>query len=109
MADFKKDHPDIPLNTFIEEDVPVQKIKFDSDTKKISRVTELEKKKVMYIEAPYKKMRCQPGTHIFKVLDTHKYLFGCVNCKYKTKVNPVYFSFDSKTGYLTSKTSGNRV
>lgn len=109
MSDFKKDHPEIPLNTFIEEDIPVQKIKFDIETKKITRVTELEKQRTMYIEAPFKKLRCQPGQHVFRVLDNHKYLFGCKSCKYKVRVNPAYFSFDSKTGYLTSKTSGERV
>ena len=109
MSDFAKDHPNTPLNTFIEEDIPVQKIKFDPETKKITRVVEMEKQQTMYVEAPLKKIRCKPGTHVFRVLDKNKYIFICKNCRYKTRVHPAYFSFDEKTGSLASKTTGEHV
>lgn len=103
-ADFPK-----PLNEFIEEEIPVQKIHFDPETKKVSVMTSMEKQKVMYIDAPPQKMRCKDGDHVFKCVDNHRYIFTCTNkgCHYSRQVYPTTYKFEN--GKLIHRFTGKVV
>lgn len=109
--DFKK-----PLGQWTEEEVPVERYSYDPEKKRITRTTEMEKRKVMYIHAPKEKYRCKEGEHVFIVVDTHKYIFRCINCRYNRQVYPTTYRFvrasedpHNKTGYLIHKVTGLRV
>ena len=103
------DAKDFPkkLNEFIEEEIPVQKINFDPDTKKTSIITTMEKQKVMYIDAPVQKMRCKDGDHVFKSIDPHKGLFSCTKCRFSRQVYPSTYKFEN--GKLIHKFTGKIV
>jgi len=107
--EFRKNNPNVRLGEFTEEDVPIEKIKFDPDTKKLSIVTQIEKRKVMYIEAPKEKIRCRDGEHIFKVVDKHRYIFTCTNpgCHYSRIVYPSTYKFEG--GKLIHRVTGKVI
>lgn len=98
---------DKPLNTFIEEEVPVKKNRFDPQSGRITSVTQMEKVKTMYIDAPAVKHRCKDGEHVFKCVDNHRYIFSCLNCRYSRKVYPTTYEF--KDGKLIHRITGNIV
>lgn len=102
--DFKK-----PLGQWTEEEVPVERISYDPRRKTFSKITEMEKRKVMYVHAPKVKYRCKSGEHIFKVVDIHRYLFNCINCRYGRQVFPTTYKFNKDTGALIHKVTGERV
>lgn len=108
MSDFTKDTGK-PLDEFIEEEIPVQKNKFNPVTGKVFTSYDLEKVKTKYIEVPYEKIRCKDGEHIFKIKDVHKWVFSCENCNYSRKVYPVTYRYDEKTGGLFHKITGDRI
>jgi len=103
VSDFDK-----PLDTWIEEEVPVtkNKVTFDPKTKtvKVNQVVEMEKQKTIYINATPRKISCPPGKHEWFCKDEHTYIFGCRNCKRTTKVYPVFWRFED--GHLISKVTG---
>jgi len=101
MAD-KQDFP-FPLDTDIEEDIPVRKNKFDPATGKVYSVVELEKQKVRYINAPPEKHRCKPGDHTFIVINLKRSIFGCTKCQYSRMVYPTKYRYDEKTKKLINK------
>jgi ribosomal protein L37AE/L43A len=101
-----KDFPH-PLNEFIEEDIPVKKIRFDANTGKISQVTELEKQKTMYIDAKPEKTRCKSGEHYFKVINTSRGIFKCTKCPFHRQVYPTSYMYID--GKLISKATGKAV
>lgn len=90
-----------PLDTDVEETVPVQKNSFNPDTGRVTSTYQLEKVKTRYIHAPKEKLRCKPGDHIFRVLDNRKWIFGCTICPFAKKVSPATFTFNK--GKLISK------
>jgi len=101
-----KDFPH-PLNEFIEEDVPVRKLHYDQDTKKVSSTVKMEKMKTMYVDAKPEKMRCQTGQHNFKIANSSKGLFRCTKCPYYRQVYPTTYMF--KKGKLIHKVTGRVV
>jgi hypothetical protein len=93
--EFQKNNPNVKLGEFTEEDIPVQGIKFDPETKSVSLTTKMEKQKVMYIDAPKEKVRCKDGEHFFECVDNHKYIFSCKNCHYSRQVYPTTYKFEN--------------
>lgn len=92
-----KDFP-FPLDTDIEEQVPVQRISVDSIDEKtgsarFSVKTVMEKQTVRYIHAPKVKTRCRPGEHVFRPLDTRKGVFGCTLCPFAARIHPANYRF----------------
>lgn len=106
MKDFTKDTGK-PLNTFIEEDVPVQKFRYDPEKKKIFSSYQLEKQKVMYVNAPKEKYHCKSGEHIFHVVNPRKGVFTCDKCNFSRQVYPSTYMF--KNGQLIHKVTGKVV
>lgn len=90
-----KDFPH-PLNEWIEEEVVVQKNKYDKDTGKIYRTHEIEKVKTKYFHAPPERIRCPKNDHYFVSFDPKKWLFVCKNCKTVKKVFPSHKLADGK-------------
>lgn len=91
----------LPLDTDIEEEVPVKKNAFDPKTGRITSNYQLEKVTTRYIHAPKEKLRCKPTTHIFQISDPNRWLFTCSNCPYAFKASPIAYIF--KEGKLISK------
>jgi len=92
-----KDFP-YPIGEEVEEEVPVQRISVDeidelSGKAKFSIKTEMRKQKVKYIHVPKNKLRCKPGEHIFRPLNTKKGIFGCTQCPYSMRVFPTHYKF----------------
>lgn len=98
---FLKDNPHIKLGEFVEEEVPVLKNSFDTNTGKVTSSYQLEKVRTKYVNAPKQKVSCKTGVHSYKVLDVHKWIFGCVNCPYSKKAFPTTHKFID--GQLISK------
>lgn len=98
-----------PLGQWIEEDTVVKGLDFDPKTKTVSVQDKIVKTKTMYIHAPKDKLRCKDGEHVFAVVDKHKYIFQCKNCRFSRKVYPTTYRFDEATGALTHKYTDARV
>lgn len=96
------------LNTWIDEEIEIEKIDFNPDTKSFSKGTHIEKLKVKYLNIPKKKYRCKEGEHVFKPLNKGKYVFGCIKCQYARQVYPGVYKLTPK-GHLISIASGKRV
>jgi len=105
--EFRENNPGIKLGEFVEEEIPVQKVKFDPDTKSVSMITKMEKQKTMYIDSPKEKVRCKNGEHIFKSVDPHKGIFGCTKCRYFRQVYPTTYKFEG--GKLIHRISGKVI
>ena len=106
-----KDFP-FPLDTDIEEQVPVKKLGVDIDedgNAKVSIRTVLEKQTVRYINAPKEKMRCKDGEHVFRSFKPSKWLFACVKCPFVRKVFPTTYRFEQSTGKLLHRKTGIAV
>lgn len=87
-----------PLDTDIEEQVPVRRLQVDSvdektQTAKFSVKTVLQSQTVRYIHAPKSKVRCNSGEHIFRPLNTKRGIFGCTNCQFAVKISPAHYMF----------------
>lgn len=87
-----------PLDTDIEEQIPVKRISIDSiDEKtgaaKFSVKTVMEKQTVRYMNVPKVKTRCRPGEHVFRVLQAKKGIFGCTHCPFAARVQPANYMF----------------
>ena len=87
-----------PLNTVIEEDIPVLKSHLEIDEKthqtKVVNSYENFKQKTIYFDPPKEKLSCKRGQHSWVVQDKHKYLFVCTKCPHKININPVHFKVD---------------
>ena len=105
--DFTKNNPGIKLGEFIEEEIPVQKVKFDPDSKRVSVVTQMEKQKTMYIDAPKEKLRCRSGEHVFRCVDNGRYIFSCTKCPFSRQVYPTTYKYDN--GKLIHKITGKII
>lgn len=106
-----KDFP-YPLDTDIEEHIPVKKISIDeidekAGTAKFSVKTVMEKQTVRYMHVPKVKVRCKPGDHVFRVLDKRKGIFGCTLCPFSARIHPANYMF--KDGKLIHRRSGRVV
>jgi hypothetical protein len=114
MSDQSKDPKDFPypLDTDIEEQVPVKRISIDSVDEKtgaarFSVKTVMEKQTVRYMDVPKTKYRCKPGEHVFRVLDKKKGVFGCTLCPFAAKIHPANYMF--KDGKLIHRRKGTVV
>lgn len=87
--------PPFPLDTIIEEDVPVLKTHMELDEKtnkvKFSRVYEMEKQQTLYTDPPKRRSTCREGNHDWHCTDVHTYEYYCTNCPRKIRINPVDF------------------
>lgn len=104
--DTPKDFPH-PLDTWIEEDIPVKRNKIDPDTGKVTTTTQLEKVKTKYMNVPPVKHRCQDGEHIFRVSDPNRGIFVCTICPYARQVFPTTYEF--KDGKLIHRITGKII
>lgn len=102
----KKDYP-FPLDTFIDENVPVQTHEYHPKTGTISTTVKMEKLRTKYIEAIPQKISCIKGSHDFYQSDKKKWIFTCRNCSLKKKVFPTVYRFDN--GSLINKATGEKV
>ena len=101
-----------PLDTDIEEQIPVKKIGVDIDENgnaKVSVKTVLEKQTVRYINAPKEKYRCKDGEHLFRVFNAGKWMFACINCPFVRKVLPTSHRFDLVSKKLINRRTGQAV
>jgi len=95
MKDFTKE-TGIPLNQFIEEDIPVQHLNYDPEKKRVFSSYQLEKVKTMYINAPKEKHRCSSGQHVFELANQRKAIFSCTKCSFSKKVYPSTYMYINK-------------
>lgn len=99
-----------PLDTPIEETIPVRKVAVEVDDNtgqvKTKIKTVMETQTTTYINAPILKYRCKPGDHRFRVINLDKSIFGCVDCQYARKVYPFKYRYDEKTMKLINKYTG---
>lgn len=105
---------DKPFGQWVEEETPVKSIDVNPDTGKVSVQEKMVKSQSMYIHAPKTKLRCASGTHVFRLLDKHKYLFQCVNCPFVRQVFPTAYRFKIidpvlETGILIHRYTGKTV
>jgi hypothetical protein len=103
-----------PLDTDIEEQVPVKKVQIDEiderkGTAKFSVKTVMEKQTVRYINAPKVKVRCKSGEHVFRPFKPKKWLFACKNCPFVVKVFPNTYKFDESTGKFINRKTGQAI
>lgn len=106
-----KDFP-FPLDTDIEEQIPVRKVSIDEIDEKTGRAkfsvkTVMEKQTVRYMNAPKIKHRCKPGEHVFRVLDAKRGIFGCTLCQFAARIHPANYMF--KDGKLIHRRKGTVV
>lgn len=99
-----KDFP-YPLDTDIEEQIPVRKITVDSideekKTATFSMKTVMEKRITRYMNVEPVKFRCKPGEHVFRVYNAKKWMFACIHCPFVRKVYPSTYRFEKETGKL---------
>jgi len=111
--DFTKD-TGIPLDTDIEENIPVKKITVDEidekrGTARFSVKTVMEKQTVRYMNVPKVRIRCPDGEHVFRILNKPKYLFACTKCPFVRKVYPSTYKYDQSTGKLIHRVTGRAV
>lgn len=90
-----------PVDTWVEEEVPVQKNKFDPTTGKIMTTYDLEKVRTKYINAPKEKFRCKSGEHYFRIFNAKRWMFACNNCPLVKRVFPTKYTL--KDGKLINK------
>lgn len=106
-----KDFP-YPLDTDIDEQIPVKKLGVTLDDKgnaRVSQKTVMTTQRVRYMNVPKVKHRCKDGEHIFKVLDSGKYLFSCTQCPFVRKVYPASYRFEESSGKLIHRYTGQVV
>ncbi len=96
-----------PLDTDIEEKIPVKTVKFDPETKTVRSVYQMETRITRYMNVPKEKIRCQDGDHIFKCVDGGRGIFSCTECPYSRKVYPSTHKF--MAGRLVNKKTGQVV
>lgn len=104
----------IPLDTDIEEQIPVRKVVIDSidekaGTAKFSVKTVLEKQTVRYMNVPKSKYRCKDNEHTYRILAARKWLFGCTKCPFSRRVYPSTHTVDLTTGIIIHKATGRRI
>lgn len=108
--DFLRQNPNIKFGEEVTEQVPVKKVQYNPETKKVTSITELENIKTTYMNIPFEKYRCQDGTHVFEpTYPLTKYVFKCKNCRFSRKVYPVKYKFDEKTGALLNRFTNKRI
>lgn len=94
--DFLKNNPHIKLDEWTDEKIAVPKIKFDPESKKITRSYELETVKTKYLNIPKVKHRCKTGEHDFEVVDVHRCIFSCLKCSFSKLAHPAFYKFKDK-------------
>ncbi len=104
---FKKDHPNTPLNEFVEEDVDVTVINpvVDEKNKRVSFKTDVEKakQKVYYAHSIPRTVVC--GEHFFIPEDPKKYIFRCKNCTFHYKAQVITHKYNPDTGEIVYRHS----
>ena len=91
-------------NEWMEEKIPI-KVRSLDDKGQLQEKTEWHTQKVVYIDAKPTRLACDAGGHNWYVIDTHKYLYGCRNCRRKVIAFPVTYKFDN--GKLIHKATGD--
>lgn len=83
---------DKPINKWITEEEQTTNIvnNFDPLTRKITQEekTETKKVKVIYEETSIDANFCQNKTHIWHVIDSHKYIIKCKRCPLHKHISP---------------------
>ena len=105
--DFIRENPHIKLDQFVDEEIPVQKNSFNPKTGKVFSTYKLEKVKTKYVNAPKEKVSCRDNDHTYRVADTHKWIFACLNCPVAKKALPFTHKFIK--GKLIRKATGRFV
>lgn len=81
-----------PLNKWIEEEEPVERVVkiFDPQTKKLSEETVIEKQKVkvIYEKTVNEWKMCNAFEHDWIVTDSHAYIISCKKCPLKKHIMP---------------------
>lgn len=97
---------DKPLDQDIMEpqniDREVVELDPDSRTFKRVKVTEQVMIKTRYTKASTSKLTCKAGTHFFKMIDRHKYIAGCRDCKKHHILRPDRETID-KNGHIINR------
>lgn len=102
---------DKPLNVWTEEEVEVPTFKPVLNEKEnrieIVQSTTKLKQSTIYVDSKPSTIVCKEHTYFCK--DKGKSLFKCKNCTWHRIALPVTFKFDSDTGILTRRLTGERV
>lgn len=81
-----------PTNKWITEEEEINKVvnTFDPVTKKLAQIEVIEKHpvKVMYEKTILDGMFCPDFTHVFHIIDSHKYIIKCKNCPLHKHISP---------------------
>lgn len=101
-----------PLDTDLEQQIPVQRISVDNIDDRTGAATYsvktvIEKQHVRYIHAPKERYRCQPGEHVFRVLNKKRGVFGCQKCQFAARIHPANYKYDN--GKLIHRDTGRVV
>lgn len=111
LSDFKKDHPNTPLNEMIEEevDLPVSEPVIDPVNGKATFKTVVKKvkQKSYYTQSIPKMVIC--GKHFYEPLDSKKYIFKCKNCDYHYQARIPTHKYKPETGELVVRMTGRVI
>jgi hypothetical protein len=107
-SDFEKDHPNVKLNEWAEEeiDIPVINPVVDEKNKRVSfeTATQKVKQKVYYSHSTPRMVIC--SSHFFLPLDPKKYIFKCRKCDYHFKANTLTHKYVPETGKIVFRLNG---
>ena len=81
-----------PTNKWITEQEDVESVvkSFNPKTKELTEETVVEKKevKVIYEKTKVEGQICSEFEHVWKIIDSHKYIIKCKNCPLHKHIQP---------------------
>lgn len=102
---------DKPTNQWIEEEInlPVMTPVFNPTTKRVEVQEDSikVKQKTFYSDSPASRVVC--NNHHYDMIDPGKYMFKCRKCDWHRIAPPVTFRYNSETGELLRRKTGQRV
>lgn len=80
-----------PVGKWIEETEQIERVvnSYDPQTRKITSetITENNKVKVIYEKTLLENNFCRNSEHIFKIIDSHKYIVKCQKCPLHRRIS----------------------
>jgi hypothetical protein len=97
---------DKKLNEWIEEDVPVRRLvpKESKGGVRFDLVTQMEKQRAIYVDAPPVRVGCKKGEHEWYMANKHTYFCKCRKCSMGRSIFPVTHTI--KDGHIIHLVSG---
>lgn len=101
-----------PTNKWIEETEDVERVvnNYDPETRKITQETVIEhqKVKVIYEKTILDGMFCPDFEHVWKIIDSHKYIIKCKKCPLHKHISPGNEYID-QDGHVRSRSNDSVI